>query len=529
MSHTLNARSLPAWWLVTLLILPWLSPYTAGSTPNVWPLLLSALCAVVLWFYRRRLNARLVTAGWLIAAAVSALIGLVQYFGLAQTLSPWISQTEAGEAFANLRQRNQFATLTSIGLLALTGWLAQRGKPAGRQPAQEWRMPWWACLLALLLALGNAASSSRTGLLQWLLIAALTAWWALPDRRWRLPVFAVQALVAYGVAVLMLPWLLEWATGLHSGGLFGRLAEAPGCSSRKVLWSNVLTLIAQKPWLGWGWGELDYAHFMTLYQGPRFCEILDNAHNLPLHLAVELGVPVAVAICGALGWLVWRARPWREQNPVRQTAWGVLAVIGLHSLLEYPLWYGPFQIAAGLCAWLLFAGWRTEQPLPDGLDGKFKQKMPFAQYLRALAAIIMIVILAFIAISYHRVSQIYLAPDKRSAAYREDTLDKVRGSWLFRDQVRFAELSLTPLTPDNAAALHDLAKGLLHYSPEPRVIEKLIESAVMLGREDEALQYLARYRAAFPQEHARWVQKNAAPRMPAHGSPKPLHIEKLPG
>ena len=194
MPPALTLRRLPAWWLVTFLLLPWLNPYTAGPTSNVWPLLLSALCAVVLWTFRHRLNARLVTAGWLIAAALSALIGLVQYFGLASALSPWISQTQAGEAFANLRQRNQFATLTSIGLLVLTGWLAQRDKPAGRQPAQQWLMPWWACLLAVLLALGNAASSSRTGLLQWLLIAALTAWWALPGRRWRLPVFAVQAL-----------------------------------------------------------------------------------------------------------------------------------------------------------------------------------------------------------------------------------------------------------------------------------------------------------------------------------------------
>ncbi|CAM3409625.1 Wzy polymerase domain-containing protein [Polaromonas hydrogenivorans] len=509
----LNHRSIQACWLGTFLLLPWLNPYTAGPTPNVWPLLLSALCAIVLWTFRHRLNARLVTAGWLIAAALSVLIGLTQYFGLAPALSPWISQTEAGEAFANLRQRNQFATLTSIGLLVLIGWRAQRENSAGQQQVQEWRMPWWACLLGLLLALGNAASSSRTGLLQWLLIAALTAWWALPGRRWRLPVFAAQALLAYGVAVLMLPWLLELATGLHSDGLFGRLVKSPGCSSRKVLWANVLTLIAQKPWLGWGWGELDYAHFITLYPGPRFCEILDNAHNLPLHLAVELGVPAAMAISGALGWLAWRAQPWREQNPVRQTAWGVLTVIGLHSLLEYPLWYGPFQIAAGLSAWLLFSIGRENQPLPDadvdGLDEKSKQKRPFAQYLRSLAAITMIVMLACVAISYHRVSQIYLLPDKRSAAYREDTLDKVRGSRLFRNQARFAELSMTPLTPANAAAIYDLARDMLHYSPEPRVIEKVIESAVMLGRDDEALQYLARYRAAFPQDHARWASKNA--------------------
>ncbi len=68
--------------------------------------------------------------------------------------------------------------------------------------------------------------------------------------------FAVQALLAYGLAVLALPWLLSLVTGLQSGGLFGRLVDSTGCSSRKILWSNVLTLIMQKPWLGWGWGEL---------------------------------------------------------------------------------------------------------------------------------------------------------------------------------------------------------------------------------------------------------------------------------
>ena len=109
----------------------------------------------------------------------------------------------------------------------------------------------------------------------------------------------------------------------------------------------MLALIVQHPWLGWGWRELGYAHYIHLYDGPRFCDILDNAHNLPLHLAVELGVPVAVTTCGLLGWWVVRAKPWAETDATRRMAWTVLAVVGLHSLLEYPLWYGPFQIAVG--------------------------------------------------------------------------------------------------------------------------------------------------------------------------------------
>ena len=491
--------------MAALLAIPWLNAYTAGPTPNVWPLLASSACAVWVWALRDRLSAGAVMAGWLIAAAASVLIGLVQYFGQAHALDPWISQT-AGEAFGNLRQRNQFATLTSIGLLALLGWVGCQPP----QPAKAGQLPGWAYLLALLLALGNAASNSRTGLLQWLLIAGLTAWWALPGRR-QLLIFALQVLSAYGVAALALPWLLQWTTGQLSGGLFGRLVtDIPACASRKILWSNVLTLIVQKPWLGWGWGELDYAHFITLYPGLRFCEILDNAHNLPLQLAVELGIPAAVALCGAVGWAVWRGRPWQETDPVRQMAWGVLAVIGLHSLLEYPLWYGPFQLAAGLAAWLLLAPRGAKAPGARlALDAKIEQKSRFPPYLRELIAMITIAILVAVAFNYHRVSQIYLLPDKRSPAYRDDTLAKVQGAWMFQDQARFAELSITPLTPNNAAHQHALAIGLLHYSPEPRVIEKLIESAVMLGRDDEALFYLARFRAAFPKEHARWAGQAA--------------------
>lgn len=509
MPQTLKAFNFTAWLLAAFLLLPWLTPYTAGPTPNVWPWLLSALCAVFLWLFRRRLNPEWVAFGWVGAAVISALIGLVQYFGLAPDLSPWINQPQAGEAFANLRQRNQFATLTSIGLVALIGWMELREKT--QPPAQicGWLLPWWAYLCGVLLALGNAASNSRTGLLQWAVIALLAAWWSVPGRR-RLLIFAVQALLAYGLSALLLPWLLALGVGQQSGGLLSRLVEDAGCGSRKILWANVLTLIAQKPWLGWGWGELDYAHFITLYPGPRFCAILDNAHNLPLHVAVELGIPAALAIFGGLGWLAWRAQPWYETDPMRQMAWGVLAVIGLHSLLEYPLWYGPFQMAAGLSVVLLCSGLGTGKGVRIGFQTKIKPNRPLVQYGRLFLAIVMIAILTCVAVSYHRVSQIYLLPAARSAGMRDNTLEKIRGSWFFHDQALFAELVMTPLSSKNAASVHAMALELLHYSPEPRVIEPLIESAVMLGRDDEALQYLARYRAAFPQEHAHWAQGNAA-------------------
>jgi O-antigen ligase len=479
--------------------LPWLNPFSPGPSPAIMPLLFSWACAAALlgmWRHDPRRWISVAAWAWLAAGLLSSVIGLCQYFGVAASFSPWMSLTGVGEAFANLRQRNQFATLTSISLVALL-YLVATGRFAER-------LRWLTLVSAVLLATGNAASSSRTGLLQLVLLCALFWIWG----GWRhvtLRRVLLTAMVGYGLAILVLPWAA--GLDLFSQGMVARVRAGDQiCSSRFTLWSNVLHLIAQKPWLGWGWGELDYAHYITLYDGPRFCEILDNAHNLPLHLAVELGIPAALAICGAFAWWVWRQRPWCETNLVRQLAWGVLAVVLLHSLLEYPLWYGPFQMAAGLCVLFLWCG--AEEP------PKHQPNQPLAQMAYPVIAIILIAFIGYSAWDYHRVSQVYLAPEARDEAYRGDTLDKTRDSWLFRNQVRFAELSLTPLTRGDAQWAFDTATALLHYSPEPRVIEKVIESAVLLGRDDEALAYLVRYRAAFPADHARWAQANA--RLPEH-------------
>ncbi len=508
---------------VSLLVsLPWLNPFATGPLPPTVQSLFALVCAafLLLFFAKVRSVTWLATPavdGWLSAASLSSLVGLLQYFGVGDALSPWVSTTAEGEAFANLRQRNQFASLTNIGLAALMWWAAQQ-RDGGVQRAVPSRVIAPALYYpagiatAALLAIGNAASSSRTGLVQLVMLIALAAWWGGLRRR-EVRGLLLTAALAYALASALLPLL----AGLDpsSTGILARLQDGgPACASRLTLWSNVLHLISLKPWLGWGWGELDFAHFTTLYAGPRFCEILDNAHNLPLHLAVELGVPVAVLVCGGGLWLVWRAKPWRERDATRQMAWSVLALIMLHSMLEYPLWYGPFQMAFGLCIGLLWQRPTTDAapPLAISADQPIKKppNRPLALVLYASLAIITVVFVAYAAWDYHRVSQIYLPPEDRSPAYRNNTLAKIQGSWLFQNQVRFAELTTTRLTSDNAPRMNALAHELLHFSPEARVAEKVIDSARLLGRLDEAQYFEARYLAAFPQEHAKWVKANTS-------------------
>ena len=479
-----------------LVLLPWLNPFSFGPTaPAVqWLVTLAVVAGLLLlgavWHatvpQAKAPWARSIAWGWLLAGLLSSLIALLQYTGHSAAWAPWINITSTGEAFANLRQRNQFATLTNMALASLC-WVVVL--------AQGARVRWLHVGLAMLLGLGNAASASRTGLLQLGLLAGLVVLWG----GWRhasVRRVLLAAVLAYGLALVLLPVLIGQSP--LTGGALARLQQdAPACTSRLVLWRNVLELIAQRPWLGWGWGELDYAHFMHLYAGgpdDRFCAILDNAHNLPLHLAVELGLPFALLLCGLAAWAVWRGRPWREADPTRQLAWAVLALIGLHALLEYPLWYGPFLLAAGLCGWLLW--WPPRWVVPA--------------VVQAGLACGLLAATAWVGWDYFRISQLYLRPSDRAPAYRHDPMAMVGGSVLFGDQVRFAMLSTTPPAAAHARAGLGMAQDLLHFSPEPRVIERVVEYASLLGQDDLVAAHMLRYRAAFPEEFAVWSAQNKA-------------------
>ncbi len=422
--------------------------------------------------------------GLLSAGLASAVLGLLQYYGHAEWLAPWTTAPAVGQAYGNLRQRNQFATLLSMALVALL-WLYAMSPSARRR----------AVLLAsgLLLLIAQAAATSRTGLLQWMLVAGIGAYVAWRDRRLPPPMLLLALIPLYFVA----GWTLPHLAGGGVEGMAERLREgAPVGHSRLLLWGNVLSLIAQRPLTGWGWGELSFAHYSTLYPGPRFVEILDNAHNLPLHLAVELGVPAAVLICGGFAWLVIAARPWRERDPGRLMVWGLFAMIVLHSLLEYPLWYGPFQLVFGLCLGML---WATRPEAASPRAGRT------TRWVTALAAAGLLAFVGYAGWDYTRVSQIYLASEDRLPAYRDDTLARIQPSWLYANEVRFAALALTPLTRANAAEVHAMAERTLHFSPEPSVVIKLIESATMLGRQDEAFAQAERFKAAYPDDYARWL------------------------
>ena len=476
------------------LVFPWVNPFEPGPADAVVQYLLSMVALAALFLLSCRAGdpvvlIRLLAVSWLVAALLSTAMALVQYAGAASLFSPWVNPAPPGTVYANLRQRNLFASLTSLGLVSLF-WLAGTLARVGVRPN------WLLILCAAWLGLGNGLSASRTGLLELLLVPGL---FGLVWRRSRvpgLPYLIWAALLGFGFAVL-LPLL-----GLADSGLVGRLQEEPqGCMGRSTIWSNVLYLIAQQPLTGWGWGNLAYAHFITLFPNQRFCAMLDNAHNLPLHVAVEFGLPVAALLCGYLLWRLLRARPWAERDGLRQWAWAALAVMGLHSLLEYPLRYGPFQLAAFACLLTL---------MRNQLSGK--QQVPGARWFglswRLGTALALLTLVAIGTQDYARGTMYFVNDGRRVAPFAEGQLAAQPRPWLFGEWLDFAEVANTPVTDANAAYMLALSERVVQWRPVPAIIEPLLRSAVLAQRHDLALAYLERYKAAYPGEYAEWAKLN---------------------
>jgi len=278
--------------------------------------------------------------GLVIAGLASAAIGLVQVFAPSLADGGWIAAPAPGRATGNVRQPNHLASLLLWSLVAVVWMLDTR------------RLRRWpAVALASVLLFAVVLSASRTGLVGALLLAV----WGLLDRRltrdarWLLCAMPLL----YAVA-----WLGLSAWAHHDPRAFAgeaRLSHGGDLSSsRFAIWSNTLELIRREPWLGVGYGEFNLAWTLTEFPH-RPVAFFDHTHNLPLQLWVELGVPLGSLVFALL--LVALVQAWRcarrvdgERGAARRAAFMLVLMIGLHSMLEYPLWYAYFLLPTAF-AW----------------------------------------------------------------------------------------------------------------------------------------------------------------------------------
>jgi Virulence factor membrane-bound polymerase, C-terminal/O-Antigen ligase len=238
-----------------------------------------------------------------------------------------------GRVYANLAQANHFNDLMWLGAVSalflkreakLSAWLA------------------WFCIVVMLVF--SVFSASRLGIAFALAVALvpLATRVANSERLSRALTLERDALAVFLVYCAAFFFFEKFKISEYFGyhGLVSRWAG--GADVRLALWSN---LWPHLPAFGVGVGNfkllmLDQAD-IWLHTG--FPAIPEHAHNLLLDLAVEFGwVFTSLFVMASIYWL--RERLFRPVTSGRIWAFGVVAIVAIHALFEYPLNYAFFLL-----------------------------------------------------------------------------------------------------------------------------------------------------------------------------------------
>ncbi|MBI5889686.1 MAG: O-antigen ligase C-terminal domain-containing protein [Nitrosomonadales bacterium] len=298
--------------------------------------------------------ATVLAAFLLVGAELNTLAGFLQHYRWDTFLNPVVTVKTSSAVYGNTAQPNHYANYLSLGLISL-------GLLYTRLSLRVWQV----ALLAAPMLFVMALSGSRSSWLYLVFTAGLAFVWQWRDKSLRpLLHFALLLLVGFGLMhfVVQIPWL-EGTTGsvTTTERLFGGMT---GGSIRLQLWREGALIFAQFPLMGAGFGQFAFQHLQLAAEmrNPAVTGLYNNAHNLLMQMAAEAGLAGLAVLFGTLGLWFWKSAV-RSASLTLDHWWGyaILAVLGIHSLLEYPLWYGYFiGIAALLLGMFDAASFRLE-------------------------------------------------------------------------------------------------------------------------------------------------------------------------
>jgi len=331
-----------------------------GALYVLWAAALAMLAHRLVQIFGAEKFATVLSWSILAGSTISAVIGLIQLSGIQTTLAPLMLPQSHGRIYANTGQPNHLASYICLGV-ASAGYLWSKGRLGFGI------IPIYVLLLSVLAMSGSRAV--------WLYAAALVVLAAALVRL--RPGAQSRRLLAFSVAVVAGLMAAQW---LMAGILphrditietIGARVQAEGLSSplRLNFWSKAWIMFREAPLFGVGFKQFAWNNFLLTGQIPAAIPdegILDHAHNLFLQVAAEFGAAGLILLLSGLGW--WGASLRRAQ--IDSPLWWMLAaiaVLGIHSMLEYPLWYAYFL---GLFAMIMGAAERDAPAIVQGSSGR---------------------------------------------------------------------------------------------------------------------------------------------------------------
>jgi len=497
--------------LLTLQVVLDRVPYAEQALTAGLYLLWATLMAVLGHVLGRRMTLDSIarTLAWFLLAGglIHALVGLVQHYHVSTPFNFLVARKISEGIYGNLGQPNHYAASITLSL-ASAGYLYGRGVLAVAAAT--------ACAALFLAVLALTGSRSP-----WLYLATLMGFAVVLHRlrrdgaSRRLAIFACWLLPGFIVAqwLVTLPFLVP-----DSGPMMTTSAErlfqiTSGIGPRLVLWGEAWQMFLAAPVLGAGFGQFAWNHFQAASGAPAAAGVFNHSHNIVLQLLAETGIAGALIVVGAV--LAWLAGL-RRVNFDLEWWWllSLLAVIGVHSLLEFPLWYAYFL---GPAALLL------------GLGAQHSLAVRFPGAARAAVALAIAagcVNLIAVVPAYRDFERLVFSAGPQEPHASSDpgftqALMKVHDEPLLKPYV---ELAIAYGVSVDRAQLPDkleLVTRAMHFAPVEVVAYRRALLLALAGNAEAAREQLERSLRAYPSERAAVVDElgNLARRYPAEMAP----------
>jgi hypothetical protein len=359
-----------------------------------------------------------------------------------------------------------------------------------------------ATCLVIIFMTGIVLTASRTSWLQivWIAMAGgylLRKMDSLDRPRFWYGIFALPLILL--VWSLLLPHVLDlFHLGLTHTAV-GRLESEGVDHNRWLIYSQAWETFKAHPILGIGPGELPFQQFLLMdhYNAVLFAT---SAHNLILDLLMTVGiVGTAGFVWFGIGWYLRIRGTLSSLETIAMLL--ILAALGIHSLFEFPEWYGFFLFPA---AFLIGA---MDPRLLQLRTNTFSRIAPLVGVLYGMG---------FAVTLYHQYLQLeaislnYWQKNLQAAPVSTEVLGRLyeyRSKTFFKDAANFVLVWNLTLNADRLDEKLAWSEDAIRYKATGNGLYRHIVWLSLAGKSDEAKFYLVRLKNSFPAEFDLIAQK----------------------
>ena len=332
--------------------------------------------------------------------------------------------------------------------------------------------------ISLVLLLGMALTFSRITWLHVVVVGGLAGLaWTVDQTGYRRWMWACVPILLLAVVYQLFNWLAAYANVVWHLDLPGSMGDRmrEGAGLRPLLWKHAWHMFLAHPWLGGGWGDYAWNQFVQTDTLGRV-EVSFNAHNIVLDQLAKVGLLGLLAIALPLLGLAWSLRK-RRMTPGLAFLLTIIGVIGVHSMLEYPLHYLFF-----LLPFAFALGYVDERMI----------RAPSASAVWGSTALVSIGAAAMMTHlwgDYLAVQRLHYGPDglqKELARYR------THGWTLLLPYENLAMAIHWYVIPEVAPTLVKLERQAVEFYPGSSTVQRYALALAYVGKTDEAVQQLRR-------------------------------------